>query len=111
MKFKPGCRVEADEWTCEGETITAPEKLLAIREVLINTGPVLVQHKFLRGARSPHEAVFDEYEEFVAYLTENALAGDKINVWSLWPLMRDTRPLAHGKCPDEDGAVPNKAPH
>src|SRR5947207_6337480 len=111
MKFKPGCRIEADEWTCEGEQISAPEKLAAIREALEKTGPVLVQHKFLRGARSPHERVFDDYGEFVAYLTGNARAGDKISVWSLWPFMRDTPPLADGKCPAEDGAVPNKGPY
>jgi hypothetical protein len=55
--------------------------------------------------------VFEDYEDFIAYLTENARAGDKISVWSLWPFMRDTPPLAHGKCPSEDGAVPNKGPY
>ena len=106
LRFKPGCRTEADEWTVAGEKISAPEKLAAIKEVLEKTGPVLMRHKFLRGGRGPHDAVFDDYQEFIAYLTENARAGDKITVWSLWPFMRDTPPLAHGKCPGEDGAVP-----
>ena len=106
MKFKPGYRVEADEWICDGEKISSPEKLAGIKKVLEESGPVLVQHKFLRGACAPHEAVFDDYEEFITYLTEHAGAGDKISVWSLWPFMRDTPPLAHGTCPAEDGAVP-----
>jgi hypothetical protein len=71
-------------------------------------GPVLVQHKFLRGGCGPHTAVFDDYDELVAYLLEHARAGDAISVWSLWPFMRDTPPLAYGKCPAEDGAVPKK---
>jgi len=106
MKFKPGCRVEADEWTGYGDKISAREKLDTIKKVLEASGPVLVRHAFLRGARGPHEAVFDDYEEFVTYLTEHARAGDNISVWSLWPFMRDTSPLAHGKCPAEDGTVP-----
>jgi hypothetical protein len=105
-RFKPGCRVEADEWTLDGEKISAPEKLASIKKVLEEIGPVLMQHKFLRGARGPHEVVFDDYEEFIAYLSEHARAGDKISVWSHWPFMRDTPPLARGKCPAEDGAVP-----
>jgi hypothetical protein len=108
ITFKPGCRVEADEWTSDGEKICTPEKLAAIREVLDKTGPVLVQHKFLGGGCGPNDVVFDDYEEFIAYLTENARAGDKISVWSLCPFMRDIPPLAHGKCPDKDGAVPKK---
>jgi len=55
MKFKPGNRVEADEWTCDGEKISTPEKLAAIKAVLEKDGPILVQHKFLRGARGPNE--------------------------------------------------------
>jgi hypothetical protein len=55
--------------------------------------------------------VFDDYEDFTAYLLENARAGDKVSVWSLWPYMRDTPPVASGKCPDADGAVPKKGPY
>lgn len=108
MTFKPGYRAEADEWTCEGEKISDPAKLAAIKKVLEKDGPVLVEHKFLRGACAPHAIVFDDYENFVEYLTTQARAGDKISVWSLWPFMRDTAPLAFGKCPAEDGAVPKK---
>jgi hypothetical protein len=108
MKFKPGYQVDADEWTCDGEKISTPEKLAAIKAVLEKDGPILVQHKFLRGSRAPHEVVFDDYEDFILYLTEHARAGDKVSVWSLWPFMRDTPPLAYGKCPAEDGTVPKK---
>jgi len=105
-KFKPGYRFEADDWRLDGEKISAPEKLAAIKKVLEESGPILVRHSFLRGGCAPHQVVFDDFEEFVAYLTEHARAGDSIGVWDLWPLMRDTEPLAHGKCPAGDGAVP-----
>ena len=108
MKFKPGYRVEADEWTCDGEKISDSSKLAAIKNVLEKDGPVLVEHRFLRGARAPHTVVFNDYEDFVEYLTAEARAGDNISIWSLWPFMRDTPPLAFGKCPAEDGAVPKK---
>lgn len=106
LKFKAGYRVEADQWTVDGEKISESEKLAAIKKVLEKSGPVLVEHKFLRGSRAPHSVVFDDYEELIVYLTEHARAGDKISVWDLWPFMRDTPPLARGKCPADDGAVP-----
>jgi hypothetical protein len=111
LRFKPGYRVEADEWTCEGEKISTPEKLASIRAILKKDGPILVRHAFLRGARSPHQVVFEDYEDFIEYLNEHARSGDKISVWSLWPFMRDTPPLAYGKCPSDDGAVPRKGPY
>jgi len=48
LQFKSGSRVEADEWTLDGEKISAPEKLAAVKKVIQESGPVLVQHKFLR---------------------------------------------------------------
>ena len=106
ITFKHGYRVEADNWSLDGEKISSPDKLAAIKKVLEAEGPVVVDHRFLRGARGPDTLVFDDYEEFVGYLAENARSGDLITVWSLWPFMRDTPPLAQGKCPADDGAVP-----
>ena len=111
IKFKPGSRVETDDWSSGGESIVDPEKLRAIRMTLETHGPIVVNHRYLRGARAPSTLTFDDYEEFIAYLTEHARAGDAISVWSLWPFMRDTPPLARGKCPDEDGAVPEGGPY
>ena len=111
MKFKPGCRADADEWTCDGEKISDPAKLAAIRNELDKSGPVVLEHSFLRGGRGPRTLAFDDYDELVDYLTENARSGDHIAVWRLWPFMRDTPPLAQGKCPADDGAVPRKGPY
>jgi hypothetical protein len=111
IKFKPGTRTAIDEWTVDGEKISAPEKLAAIKVVVTTVGPVLVEHGFLRGARAPATLAFDDYGDLIEYLTANARAGDSISVWSLGPFMRDTAPLASGKCPDEDGAVPKGGPY
>ena len=108
MTFQSGARFEGDDWSREGDKISEPEKLAAIKQELEMHGPVLVEHKFLRGGRAPTVRVFEEYDDLIAYLTEEARAGDKISVWGLWAFMRDTKPLAHGKCPDRDGAVPNR---
>jgi hypothetical protein len=109
--FKAGTRSDLDDWAVEGEKISAPETLGAIKTTLAQEGPILVEHKFLRGGRGPKTSAFDEYDEFIEYLTSNARAGDKITVWSLRPFMRDTAPLASGKCPAEDGAVPKGGPY
>ncbi|HYT62361.1 MAG TPA: hypothetical protein VEL50_00585 [Gemmatimonadales bacterium] len=111
LRFKASARVDGDEWTHEGEKISSPENLAAVKTILDENGLVLLEHKFLRGGRGPDNVVFDDYDEFVAYLTEHARAGDKISVWNLGPFMRDTPVLARGKCPDQDGTVPNKGPY
>jgi hypothetical protein len=39
MKFKAGSRVEADGWKLDGEHISSPEKLAAVKEVLQKRAP------------------------------------------------------------------------
>lgn len=107
LRFRPGARADDDEWTKDGEKISSPEKLAAVRKALEESA-VLLEHKYLRGGRAPQAFVFDDYDELGSYLTEHARAGDKISIWTLWPFMRDTPPLVSGKCPDQDGAVPSK---
>jgi hypothetical protein len=108
LKFKPGIRTEIDGWTIAGEKFGTSEQLAAIKTVIEREGPVVLEHKFLRGGRGPHIAAFDDEELLLEYLAEHAHAGDKVSVWRLWPFMRDTPPLACGKCPDEDGTVPER---
>ena len=111
ITFKSGNRSEADNWTVTGEKITSPENLELVRATLLNSGPILMQHKFLRAARGPSHIVFDDFEAFMEYLSKIPRAGDKITLWSLWPFMRDSLPLARGKCPDTDGTVPELGPY
>jgi hypothetical protein len=109
INFKVGNRVEADEWSADGRKITDAACLSAMRQLLnSHGGPVLLEHRYLRGARGPDHFVFHAFEDLVEYLSENARAGDNIYVWNLESFLRDAQPLAHGKCPDADGAVPRK---
>lgn len=44
LTFKTIYRVEADHWSSQGGKITAPEKMEAIKKVLEDSGPVLLEH-------------------------------------------------------------------
>jgi hypothetical protein len=99
-------RHEADRWTTEGPKIDAPENLEAVRRVLEEQGPVIVEHWHYRGSRAPDRLVFDEYEEFARYLEQQCVAGDAVHVWDYAALCRDDNHLVYGKCPDENGQVP-----
>ena len=109
LKFAPGTRVEVDEWTTDGRKITDAASMSAIKQLLNNhSGPVLLEHRYLRAARSPDHFVFHDFEDLIDYLSANAHAGDNIYVWNLESFLRDAEPLAYGKCPDADGAVPRR---
>ena len=51
--MKARIRNEDDGWTAEGRRITAPEALEAIRRCLEDEGPIIVEHWFYFGSRSP----------------------------------------------------------
>jgi len=99
---------EADEWSTEGAKIATPENLAAIRRVLEDEGPIILEHWFYRGSSSPDRFVFDDFEDFETYLGSKASAGDRIEVWSFSTVCTDQTRLAFGKCPDDQGRVPKK---
>ena len=104
--MKTRFRNEGDQWTTDGSQITAPETLAAIRKILVETGPILVQHWFYRGASSPRYTVFDDFEVFMLYLNQESYAGDAIDIWNISEICTSHNQLATGKCPDENGMVP-----
>lgn len=104
--MKTRFRYEGDDWSGEGSKISAPENLEAIRNILEEEGPILVRHRFYRGGSGPDHLVFNEFEEFLAYLNEQAYAGDAIDVWSIWQIAGPESRIAEGKCPDENDLVP-----
>ena len=99
----PGDR---DGWSAAGPSILAPDRLAAIRRVLEDKGPVIVEHRFYYGSRAPDRLVFDDYDELVAYLGTKVAPGDAVWAWDYADVCRDDNPLAAGKYPDADGRVP-----
>lgn len=96
-----------DDWSAQGAKITSPESLEAIRKALEEDGPIIVEHWFYRGASAPDRLFFDEFAAFMEYLNKQAAAGDAIHVWNFPAVCRDDNRLTGGKCPDDDGRVPN----
>ncbi|MCX5659375.1 MAG: hypothetical protein NTW19_06580 [Planctomycetota bacterium] len=97
---------DGNKWTTDGRKITAPEALDAIRRCLEKEGWIIVVHWFYYGASAPHRFVLEDFEEFTAYLEAHASAGDAVDVWSFEAVCREDNLLASGKCPDDDGRVP-----
>ena len=98
--------VERNGWSKDGRSITSEDRLAAIRQVLEDTGPVIVEHWFYYGSRAPDRLVFDDYDEFLEYLNNSASPGDALHVWDFASLCRDENTLADGKYPDSEGRVP-----
>lgn len=100
-------RLPQDEWGFEAPAITSPERLSAIKEAL-DQSPIIVEHWFFRGGCAPSRLIFEDYEEFLAYLKTRTAPGDAIHVWRYDLLCRDDNSLAHGKYPDADGMTPKR---
>jgi hypothetical protein len=107
MHFRIRCRVDSHEWTTQGAKITSPENLETIRQTLEDSS-VIVEHWFYCGSSAPDRLVFDDFDNFIEYLSTKAWAGDIIYIWNFGELCKDDNTLANGKCPAEDGCVPRK---
>jgi len=99
---------EQDVWSATGLKITSSENLERIKTVLDNDAAVVVEHWFYRRSSSPERYVFDDFEDFMTYLYQNASAGDIVNVWNFGKTCTEQNMLAHGKCPDDQDRVPQK---
>jgi hypothetical protein len=104
--MKTRFRIEGDNWSPDGSKITEPAKLESIRRTLTDVGPIIVEHWFYHGASAPERLVFEDFDEFTAWLEAHTNAGDAIDVWSWTATCQADRRLAEGKCPDEQGLVP-----
>lgn len=100
-------RAQADEWTTEGDKITSEKNREIVRQKL-ERGSIIVEHWLYRGASGPVRLIFDDYQKFETYLSEEAYAGDMIRVWSFSEVCKMENVVAQGKCPDDNGCVPRK---
>jgi hypothetical protein len=96
----------AEEWTNDGARISDPSNLAKIKNILENSVAVILEHYHFYGSRARDLRIFEDYEDFLRYLKENAIAGDIINAWSMYDLCTEDNMLVSGQCPDEDGKVP-----
>src|SRR5580765_2361100 len=96
-----------DGWTIDGKRITDPGVLLQLRSVLEDESPLIVEHRFYRGASAPHRFVCDSFETLERYLATNARPGDHFWFWRYEDCCRDDNSIEHGKVPDSEGRVPS----
>ncbi|HEY8228009.1 MAG TPA: hypothetical protein VIG25_22245, partial [Pyrinomonadaceae bacterium] len=61
-------RAEADDWRPDGPKILSQYNLDAIRKTVEDEGPIIVEHWHYRGARAPDRFIFEDLEDFVAYV-------------------------------------------
>lgn len=101
-------RCEADEWAPDGRKILSTENLEIIRKTLEDEGPIILEHKYYRGSRSPDRFIFDDFEDFIEYVQSKSRIGDDFHIWSFAAACKDENIIASGMFPDEDGCVPRK---
>lgn len=98
-------RVEADNWAV-GDNVLSADVLRRITSAL-EAGPLVVEHRFYRGSRSPERMVVEDIDRLKAYLTSNAVPGDSFWFWSFESVCRDDNALLNSKYPDKDGTTPS----
>ena len=94
-----------DRWTLWGSDILSPPNLALLKDHL-QVGPIIVEHRHYRGARSPDRFVFDDIDVLKGYIEANSIPGDDFWVWDFESVCRNENYLVHGKVPDQDGCTP-----
>jgi hypothetical protein len=99
---------EPDGWSQSGQVITETISLNRVREALSQGKILLVKHWHYRGSRCPDHVAIEDFDDFVEYLRSSAVAGDAIDVYDITHAITDAQRVAHGKCPNEKGEVPER---
>jgi hypothetical protein len=97
-------RAEADNWI-PGTNVLSTEIVGRLAKVL-EAGPLIVEHRFYRGSRSPERLVIEDMAHFRAYLSKHAAPGDSFWFWPFETVCRDDNALLSSKYPDKDGTTP-----
>jgi len=69
-------------------------------------GPIIVEHWLYLGVSAPERLIFEDFEQFTTWLDAHTYAGDAIDVWSWAAACQPGKKLADGKCPDDQGLIP-----
>ncbi len=94
-----------DIWSFEGNKIFSNQNIKIIKEAL-ELGVIIVEHRFYCGGSAPGHLIFEDFETFEKYLSDNCTPGDHIWVWSYENICKDDNVLVFGKWPDMEGRVP-----
>jgi hypothetical protein len=97
---------DGNGWSLDGRNILSPERMATIQKVLEDVGPIILEHWFYYGSRSPERLIFDDFEELEEYLSKQAKPGDAFHIWDYAALCLDDNTLTDGKYPDAEGRVP-----
>jgi hypothetical protein len=75
-------------------------------QAALQDSPLILEHRFYRGARSPERSVFESWAQLLQYLQEAATPGDAFSLWSFDAACPEHATLLSAKYPDSDGRVP-----
>jgi hypothetical protein len=106
--FKSVYKPEWDNWNSNGEIITDSDKLSLVAKALKEGKALLAEHWHYRGSRPTDRILIANYDSFINYLKENAIAGDTVNVFDITAVLKEGNLLVTGKCPDAAGEVPER---
>ncbi len=98
---------EHDDWNESGNKITSPANLERVKDCL-EKYPIILQHWYYRGSRSPTRLLVDDFEQYVEYLKSYLSPGDIIEIWTLEFLYSEENIFLRAKFPDNKGRVPKK---
>ncbi len=107
LTFRDWDHYEPDGWAKSGEIITETSKLDLVRNMLSNYKILVIQHWHYRGAQAPNYVIVEDIEEFMDYLSGNAVAGDAIDVYDISEALKVKNNVASGKYPDKNNEIPS----
>jgi len=111
LTFSNRHRAEVDGWSPTGTRFTEEANLGALRQFLEDGRFLVVEHWHYRGSRAPTRFLIEDYGDFLAYLQQEAIAGDLLEVFDLSEPWEGRSSVLSGKLPDERGEVPEGGPY
>ncbi|WP_116812473.1 hypothetical protein [Steroidobacter cummioxidans] len=106
LTFRTRDHSPADGWSRGGEVITETAQLDRVRSALTAGRTLLVKHWHYRGSRCPDLVAVEDFEQFMDYLRNDAVAGDAFDVYDITAALTDETRIVSGKCPDQNEETP-----
>lgn len=97
----------SDSWSTTHPSILLEEALGRIKTIASDEGPIIVEHRHYRAAKSPTRMIFDDAEALELYMRTRASPGDSFLIWSYEACCSDGNLAVAGKIPRADGLTPD----